>query len=406
MLATWTCYARPGGLLSPPGRAAGACYRRFELGFWRFLSGGHLSTARWLVALSTRPGSSAEHRPAFAVASGPDGVGIVTTTEGAERRPVGAMNRFAKVASSDQDLKWAHIWFSQLARFHRKTSVTGWKFSADDVIAFLRQKRDTGVPAWKRMEVIEGLIDYRRRVRKAGYDDLKPLREKMAEIIVVERVRAAEGGRIGEAATRIDPNEPDVLQAFRRAVRATGLALQTERTYVKKIRQFMEACKLRCLADFDGVDHRHVKGFLSDMAVDGNVSASTQNVAFHALLKLWALVLKRPLGQIDAIRAVKDRPVPAVLAAEEVAKLLSQLSGVHRTIAKLLYGCGLRISEAMRLRVKDIDFAGGWIDVQRSKGGKSRRVPMPECVAEELRRWIDSRTVLHRHDVEEGIASV
>ena len=142
------------------------------------------------------------------------------------------------------------------------------------------------------------------------------------------------------------------------------------------------------------------------MAVDGNVAASTQNVAFHALLKLWTLVLKRELGQINAIRAVKDRPVPTVLAAEEVTKVLSNLSNVHRTIAKLLYGCGLRISEAMRLRVKDIDFANGWIDIQRSKGGKSRRVPMPRAVTEELRRWVDSRAVLHRHDVEEGTASV
>ena len=228
---------------------------------------------------------------------------VTSTTEGADLRPVGAMNRFAKVASSDQSLKWAQIWFGQLARFHQKTSVPGWEFAADDVIAFLRHKRDAAVPAWKRLEVTEGLIDYRRRVRKAGYDDLKPVPEKMAEIILIERARRADAGTIGEVATRIDPNEPDVLQAFRRAVRATGLALQTEKTYVEKIRQFMEACELSCLKDFDGVDHWHFEGFLSDMAVEGNVSASTQNVAFHALLKLWTLVLNRPLEQVDAIRA-------------------------------------------------------------------------------------------------------
>ena len=116
----------------------------------------------------------------------------------------------------------------------------------------------------------------------------------------------------------------------------------------------MEACRLTCLADFGGVDHRHVGGLLSDMAVDGNVPASSQNVAFHSLLKLWTLLLERSLGQIDAIRAVRDRPVSA--GPDEGQMGGGPVSG------ETGYG-GLRIGEAMRLRVKDIDFAGGWIDV-------------------------------------------
>ena len=133
----------------------------------------------------------------------------------------------------------------------------------------------------------------------------------------------------------------------------------------------MEACRLTCLADFGGVDHRHVGGLLSDMAVDGNVSALTQNVAFHAQLKLWTLVLMRPLGQIDAIRAVKDRPVPAVLAVVDrdgvgggpVSGETGYLGPEGRSRFWRNGLRGSRIGEAMRLRVKDIDFAGGWIDV-------------------------------------------
>ena len=93
------------------------------------------------------------------------------------------------------------------------------------------------------------------------------------------------------------------------------------------------------------------------MAVDGNVSALTQNVAFHAQLNLWTLVLMRPLGQIDAIRAVKDRPVPAVLAVVD----RDGVRGRSRFWRNGLRGS--RIGGAMRLRVKDINFAGGWIDV-------------------------------------------
>ena len=123
---------------------------------------------------------------------------------------------------------------------------------------------------------------------------------------------------------------------------------------------------------------------------------------------------KRPLGQIDAIRAVKDRPVAAVPAVVDRDGVRGRSrfwrNGLPRTGGAVPFlakrATGFRISEAVRLRVGDFDFADGWIDVQRSKGGKSRRVPLPEGVAEELKRWVDSRTVLHRHDVEEGVAAV
>ena len=204
----------PARLLSPPGRVAEACYLRPETGFRRFVpvaacpppDGRHVCSP----CQGVRPRTT--WRPPQHAA--PATLGTSTTSEGADRHRVGVMNRFAEVASSDLALMWVHIWFGQLARFHRKTSVPDWEFSADEVIVLLRRKRDAGVPAWKRMKVIEGLIDYRRSVRKAGYDGLKPLREKMGDIIVVERARTADGRTIGEAATRIDPNEPDVLQAF------------------------------------------------------------------------------------------------------------------------------------------------------------------------------------------------
>jgi integron integrase len=163
---------------------------------------------------------------------------------------------------------------------------------------------------------------------------------------------------------------------------------------------------LKCLADFDRVHASDVEAHLTDLAVDGNVSPSTQNQAFHSLLKFFELVLKREMGKIEAIRANKDSMAPTVMSPGEVGQVFEGLSGVYLVIAKLLYGCGMRISEAHRLRVKDIDFANKQIEICQSKGNKSRLVPMPEDLIEPLRRFVKSREALHEHDLANGTASV
>ncbi|MEL7336655.1 MAG: integron integrase, partial [Planctomycetota bacterium] len=196
------------------------------------------------------------------------------------------------------------------------------------------------------------------------------------------------------------------IQEFRHAARRTGLAYQTERSYVSKIRFFMRDRGLRNLRDFDRITARDVEAHLTDLAVDGNVAASTQNAAFHALLKLFELVLKRELGAINAIRANKRKPIPTVLGKNEVLDVLDELNGKYRTIAKLLYGCGMRISEALCLRVKDLDFENRLIQIHEAKGGKCRLVPMPENLVGELKRWVASRSALHDHDVDQGVAAV
>ena len=317
----------------------------------------------------------------------------------------GSVERYRKPTSRETQLKWARIWVAQLDLFHRRKPDQQRTFSADDVIAFLRQKRDAGVPAWKRMKVIEGLITFRRSVQDRPHDDLAKLRETMQGVIDAENQRKR-GPEIEEARRSIDPNEPDVLREFRVAMRRTGLALKTERSYVQKVRTFMNRRGLKCLKDFEAVTSADVEAHLSDLAVDGNVAASTQNAAFHALLKLFQLVLKREMGEIDAIRASNRKPIPTVLSKTEVAQVLDHLRGTHRTIAELLYGCGLRISEAMRLRVKDIDFDNGWIQVHRAKGNKNRLVPLPQSLREELRHQIDRRRGQYEDDVRAGTASV
>lgn len=319
------------------------------------------------------------------------------------------MNRykmFTKVSKAEQDTKWAHIWHKQFTSFHRKAADKQASFTAEEVIEFLRSKRDGGMPAWKRKAIIDGLIHFRVNVQRRPADDLIPLRNKMIEIIQVERSRNEGYDTIEEAVGKINPKEPDAIQAFRRAMRRNGMALETERAYVGKLKVFMNDRGLKCLADFEGITGSDVEAHLTDLAVDGGVAPSTQNGAFHALLKFFTLVLERDIGKIEASRATKGKQIPTVMSTNEVSRVLEGLEGVHLVIAKLLYGCGLRISEAIRLRVKDLDFDNLRIEIHQSKGNKSRVVPMPEQLVAPLQRHVSTRRAFHDHDLADGTASV
>ena len=310
--------------------------------------------------------------------------------------------------------KWAKIWFEKLSRFHGRKPQATWEFTADDVIAFLRDHLRRKSPAWKRLKIIQSLICYRRYVQASTFDDLRFIQIKLEELTRAEKIKNARLQESGEETTEeiedvighIDPSEPDVIQNLRRTIRSRQDALETERAYVSNVRAFMRDRALKCQADFAEIGAADVEAHLSDLAVDGNVAIATQNRAFYALLYLFEHVLKREMGEVQAIRANKGKQIPTVLSVDEIEQIFAHLSGVHLLIAKLLYGCGMRISEALRLRMKDFDFDRMIIEVHDSKGKKSRIVPMPECVVSDIRKWMESRRVLHEHDLEKGQASV
>ncbi len=313
---------------------------------------------------------------------------------------------FERKGRRDRDSKWAKIWFGKLAKFHNEKESPLWEFSREQVIAFLRDRLAAGYPAWKRQSIVKGLIAYRRDIQCQPYDDLLDLQDTLRELAVKERVRDQGVKDIEDLVGKINPNEPDIIQDLRRKLRREGKAYATERAYVGKLKAFMQARGLKCRSDFATISGADVEAHLTDLAVDGNVAPSTQNQAFHALLFLFEHVLKRDIGRIQAIRASKGKQIPTVLSASEVEKVFSHLTGVHLTIAKLLYGCGMRIGEAMRLRVKDIDFENGRIEIHQSKGGKSRLVGLPLDLIEPLKRALRSRRVLYENDVADGTASV
>jgi integrase len=195
---------------------------------------------------------------------------------------------------------------------------------------------------------------------------------------------------------------PRLLDRVRRAVRLRHLSRRTEEAYVAWIRRFIL---------FHGKRHPEEMGspevvaFLSHLAVEGRVGAVTQNQALSALLFLYRAVLGRELAGLDAAtRASATRHLPVVLSRDEVRRVLAALDGVPLLVATLLYGGGLRLLEALRLRVKDLDVPRGQLVVRDGKGGRDRACPFPRRLREPLARHLERVRSLHARDRSQGVA--
>ena len=162
-----------------------------------------------------------------------------------------------------------------------------------------------------------------------------------------------------------------LLNQVRDIMRTRRYSLQTEKTYIYWIKKYIFFHNVRHPKEM-GADE--IGAFLTHLAVDGNVSAATQNQAMFALLFLYKVVLGVELDYLGGkfASAKQKSRVPVVLTREEVAAVLSQISGVNWIMANLLYGAGLRLKECLRLRVKDLDFGYKQIVVRDGKGGKDR----------------------------------
>ncbi len=150
-----------------------------------------------------------------------------------------------------------------------------------------------------------------------------------------------------------------------------------------------------------------INAFLTHLAVEGRVSASTQNQAFSALLFLYQKVLQVDPGRIaGVIRAVRPKRLPVVLTREEVARVLAELREPYRLVAQLLYGSGLRLLEALHLRVQDLDFSRHELLVRHGKGGKDRRTMLPRAAIPELQSHLSGVRQLHERELAQGRGQV
>ncbi len=198
--------------------------------------------------------------------------------------------------------------------------------------------------------------------------------------------------------------KPRLLDRVRHKIRVKHYSIRTEQAYVDWIRRFIL---------YHGKRHpnqmgaKEIETFLSHLAVDRNVAASTQNQALSAILFLYRDVLDKELPWLaNVTRAKKPQRVPVVLSNEEVQSVLLHLEGTHLLMASLMYGSGLRLMECVRLRIKDVELSGRQLVVRNGKGGKDRVTLLPDSLQNPLKAQIGRVRALHRQDLVSGFGAV
>ena len=196
------------------------------------------------------------------------------------------------------------------------------------------------------------------------------------------------------------PQSPKLLDQVRERLRVKHYSIRTEQVYTDWIKRFIRFHDKRHPKDMGAPE---IEAFLTHLAVKGRVSASTQNQAKSALLFLYREVLEQKLPWLDKVTQAKaPTRLPVVLTVAEVQAVLKGLTGTHWLIASLLYGAGLRLMEAVRLRVKDIEFARHEIVVREGKGAKDRVTMLPESVIKPLQLHLAKVKSLHKQDLAIG----
>ena len=194
------------------------------------------------------------------------------------------------------------------------------------------------------------------------------------------------------------------IASVREAIRLRHYSRATEKCYCNWVRQFIRFHGMRHPRDLGAAD---VEAFLTSLAVDRKVAASTQNQALCALLFMYRHVLEMELPWLDGIvRAKRPQRIPVVLSPNEVRRLLDELRETPRLIADLLYGSGMRRIEALTLRVGDLDFAYRQIVVRNGKGAKDRVTMLPDRLVEPLRAHLHRVRTLHANDLASGHGAV
>ena len=198
--------------------------------------------------------------------------------------------------------------------------------------------------------------------------------------------------------------KPKLLDEVRDVIRRKHYSIRTEQAYIDWIKRFII---------YHGKRHpgqmaeEEVAEFLTHLARDLNVAASTQNQALSALLFLYREVLRREIGWREKVERAKKTPkLPVVLSRGEVKQIFAHLHGVPKLMAGLLYGSGLRLMKCVRLRIKDVGFALAQINVRDAKGGRDRITMLPLNMSEPLRRHLSRVKAQHEQDLEDGFGSV
>jgi len=195
-----------------------------------------------------------------------------------------------------------------------------------------------------------------------------------------------------------------LLDQVRDAIRTKHYSYRTEQTYVEWIKRFILYHKKRHPKEMGAAE---VQAFITYLATDRQVSASTQNQALSAITFLYKYVLQKDIAlPSDLVRPTRPIRLPTVLTHQEAMSVIHTMQGTTQLMTMLLYGSGLRVMECMRLRIKDVDFGNHQLIVRDGKGEKDRITILPDTVLNELQRQIETVKAIHRKDLKEGFGDV
>lgn len=199
-------------------------------------------------------------------------------------------------------------------------------------------------------------------------------------------------------------SDKKLLTQVKEKIRLKHLSIHTEKSYTNWIVRYIKFHKFKHPAQMSG---KEVEQFLTHLAVENNISASTQNQSLNALVFLYREVLNQPLNDdMQLTWAKKPKKLPVVLSRDEALQLIDNLEGLYKLMAQIMYGAGLRIMECLRLRIKDIDFKLNQIVVRSGKGDKDRITVLPRKTIEPLKIQIEKIRMQHLQDLQDGYGTV
>lgn len=288
---------------------------------------------------------------------------------------------------------------------------------AEDVHSYLDKVLQNGdLKDWQFLQLVDSLQVLFGEVAKAPWSETFNWSRWQS---FSRTLGAAVPGKTHESLSRVPKGEPETgtsivdgdaakypeeIRKLTTEIRRRAYSVRTEQAYEQWVTRFLE---FHHETDPGKLGAGHVVKFLEYLAVQRQVSASTQNQALNALVFFYGQVLKLPLGDLEGFaRAKRSRRLPVVLTHAQVRTLISNLDGVQSLMAQLMYGTGMRLLECARLRVKDVDFGYRQIVIRDAKGAKDRVVPLPETLIKQLRNHLAEVKQLHQKDLISGFGAV
>lgn len=308
--------------------------------------------------------------------------------------------------------KWLRYYLDFCEKYRYETETSR---GLDAFLAKFTEKKQNGTISREARRAIQLYQDYlianrsddRRSKRPEKRDSVSAVGKK-----TIDRI----GGGDRNAAVKIAPSPPSITSkdqgsswkaefaGLENTIRMRHYSEKTLKSYRKYIRDFQAYTKS---LHPDQLSTQQVKAYLTHLAVNKKVSASTQNLAFNSLLFFFRHVLNREFGTIDGVVRAKKRPyIPVVLSRAEIDKIFEMIDQRYLLIVKLLYGCGLRLFECLSLRVHSLNLEEEILTVHDGKGKKDRSVPLPNSLQEDLRRQLDMVHDQHKKDLAKGYDGV